>query len=200
MSAGCRNQLCIGVDSSFSLLRSGIDHIDDIAYLPVCGRGERLPLKPNSCDLVTVAQGFHWMHRHDSLTEIQRVLKPGAGLGLIWYRRKDLTSPHQAYIEELTRHYNPNYDPKFMDADYVGMLTDDGRFDDIGERVFYDSKSFDLDTYIRWQRSKSFIGDALEPDLLDEFLQKVRAKLPAFFPNGVIVEEFKYDLVWGRKK
>ena len=201
---GCANPTpegpsCMGIDWSLSLLKAGCDFYGGFGFMPVCARGEKLPIKSSSCDLVTIAQGFHWMHRHDSLAEIYRILKPGAGISLIWYRRKDLTKPHQAYVENLTRHYNPNYDPKFMDADYVGMLIADGRFTDIGQKRFYGSKTYDLETYIKWQRSKSFIGDAMEPDLLDEFLVKVEQNIPTFFPDGVIVEEFKYDVVWGRK-
>ncbi len=191
--------LVVGIDRSCPLTKAGMAFFKDYCFIPVCGDGELIPLKPDSCDLVTVAQGFHWMNRQKSLEEIFRILKPGGGVSLVWYRRKSLTEPHQAFIEDLTYKYNPNYDPKFMDADYVGMLIADGRFTEIGMKRFYDSKTFDLRTYIRWQRSKSFIGDAMEEDMLEEFLVKVEDGMRRFFPDGVITEEFKYDLVYGRR-
>jgi ubiquinone/menaquinone biosynthesis C-methylase UbiE len=198
----CRREpyLVAGIDRSHALLAAGIRFYGDFCFEPVCGCGEIIPLKDESCDLITVAQGFHWMHRQRSLSEIVRVLKPGGGIALLWYRRKDMHEPHQAFIEELTHKYNPNYDPKFMDSDYMGMLISDGRFRDLGQRRFYGAKSFDMPTYIKWQRSKSFIGDAMEPDILDDFLREVETGIRQFFPNGVITEEFKYDLIWARKR
>jgi ubiquinone/menaquinone biosynthesis C-methylase UbiE len=194
-NAGC----VIGLDRSLPLLVAGMSYFKEYCFKPLCSRGEMLPLKSQCCDLVTVAQGFHWMNRQQSLAEINRILKPGGGIALVWYRRKTLTEPHQAFIEQLTHKYNPNYDPKFMDADYVGMLLGDGRFTDIGQKRFYSSRIYDLDTYIRWQRSKSFIGDAMEEDMLEEFLEKVSKEINRFFPDGVITEEFKYDLIYGRR-
>jgi len=191
--------LVAGIDRSTALLRAGRKFYADLCFQPLCGSGEIIPIKSASCDLVSVAQGFHWMQRQKSLSEIVRILKPGGGIALVWYRRKDLRQPHQAFIEELTHKYNPNYDPGFMDADYIGMLVDDGRFRDIEQRRFYGSKAYDLGTYIKWQRSKSFIGDAMEPDILEDFLKLVEDRVSRFFPNGTIVEEFKYDLVWARR-
>jgi len=192
--------LVAGVDRSNALLRAGVKFYGDYCFEPICACGEVIPLKSGIGDLVTVAQGFHWMHRQRSLSEMVRVLKPDGGVALLWYRRKDLHEPHQAFVEELTYKYNPNYDPKFMDADYMGMLIADGRFHDFGQKRFYGVQSYNLPTYIKWQRSKSFVGDAMEPDILEDFLCEVERGIEQFFPNGIITEEFKYDLVWARRR
>jgi ubiquinone/menaquinone biosynthesis C-methylase UbiE len=199
---GCGREvgLVAGIDRSFTLLNAGVKYYRDFCFEAINGQGECIPIKSETCQLVTVAQAFHWMHRQKSLNEIARILKPGGGIGLIWYRRKELRDPHQAFIENLTYQYNPNYNPKMMDADYVGMLLNDGRFTDIGQKRFYSAKTYDMETYLRWQRSKSFIGDAMEPDMLDDFLNRVETGIRAFFPDGIITEEFKYDLVWARKR
>lgn len=190
----------VGLDHSLPLLMAGMRYFEEFCFKPLCGSGEMLPLKSKCCDLVTVAQGFHWMNRQESLAEINRILKPGGGIALVWYRRKNLTKPHQAFIERLTHKYNPNYNPKFMNADYVGMLFADGRFTDIGQKRFYASRTYNRETYIKWQRSKSFIGDAMDEDMLEEFLEKVQKEISRFFPDGIITEEFKYDLIYGRRK
>ena len=192
--------LVIGVDRSQALLGAGTRFYGDFCFEPVCAYGEVIPIKDSSCDLVTVAQGFHWMHRKKALAELARILKPHGGLGLAWYRRKDLTLPHEKFIEDLTHYYNPNYDPTFMDSDYAEVLLADGNFFDIGSKQFWDSKAFDLDLYLKWQRSKSFIGDAMEPEVLNEFLSKIKTGIVKFFPNRIITEEFSYDLIYARKR
>jgi len=200
MACKQNTRLTVGVDMSLALMRAGLDHFGRYCFSPLCGAGEEIPLKSGSVDMVSVAQGFHWMNRQKSLAEITRVIKPGGGIALVWYRRASLTEPHQKFIEDLTYKYNPNYDPKFMDADYAGMLIQDGNFTDIGQKRFFASKTYDLPTYIRWQRSKSFIGDAMDESMLDEFLEKVERAMQRFFPEDIITEDFKYDLIYGRRK
>ena len=200
LSCKDRNRTVVGIDRSMPLLRAGMKFFGNYCFEPICGTGESLPFNSACFDMVTVAQGFHWLHRRQSLAEMARVLKPGAGIALVFYRRASLTERHQTYIEKLTYQYNPNYDPKFMDADYEGMLARDGRFRDIGRKRFYGSKTYNLPSYIRWQRSKSFIGDAMDEYMLEEFLQEVEQAMQQYFPDGEIIEDFKYDLVYANKK
>lgn len=54
------------------------------------GTAESIPLDDNSVDALTVAQAFHWFDGPAALAEIHRVLKPLAGLGLVW-NRQDLS-------------------------------------------------------------------------------------------------------------
>ena len=48
------------------------------------GTAEDIPLDDQAVDAVTVGQAFHWFDGDVALTEIHRVLRPGARLGLIW--------------------------------------------------------------------------------------------------------------------
>src|SRR3954452_21237705 len=50
------------------------------------GTAEAIPLADGSVDAVTVAQGFHWFDGERALAEIHRVLRPAAGVGLVWNR------------------------------------------------------------------------------------------------------------------
>ncbi|MDH4335301.1 MAG: class I SAM-dependent methyltransferase [Chloroflexota bacterium] len=66
---------------------------------------EETGLAPDSADLVTAAQAFHWFDKERALTEIARILRPGGGVALFWNvrdgeRSKFLTE----YATLLARH------------------------------------------------------------------------------------------------
>jgi SAM-dependent methyltransferase len=66
----------------------------------VAGTAERTGLPPGVADAVTVGQAFHWFRGDDALAEFHRVLRPGAGLALVWNRR-DLSQPLQAEVDAV---------------------------------------------------------------------------------------------------
>jgi SAM-dependent methyltransferase len=54
------------------------------AYRVLDGRAEAIPLDVDSVDAVFVGQAFHWFDRDLAFPELQRVLRPGGGLALLW--------------------------------------------------------------------------------------------------------------------
>lgn len=48
------------------------------------GSSYKLPFKDNSLDSIIIAQGFHWFGDLESIREMNRVLKKGGKLGMIW--------------------------------------------------------------------------------------------------------------------
>jgi SAM-dependent methyltransferase len=50
----------------------------------VVGRGEAIPLRDATVELVVCATAWHWMHTTEALEEIHRVLRPGGHLALWW--------------------------------------------------------------------------------------------------------------------
>ena len=45
---------------------------------------EEIPLPDSSVDAAFAGQAFHWFDRERALAELQRVVKPGGGLALLW--------------------------------------------------------------------------------------------------------------------
>jgi SAM-dependent methyltransferase len=68
------------------------------------GSAEAIPLEANSVDAVTVGQAFHWFRGDQALTEIDRVLQPGGGLGLVWNVRDTSIS----WVARLTEIIEPH--------------------------------------------------------------------------------------------
>jgi SAM-dependent methyltransferase len=50
----------------------------------VVGRGEAIPLRDGTVDLVVCATAWHWLHTAEALEAIRRVLRPGGHLALWW--------------------------------------------------------------------------------------------------------------------
>jgi len=48
---------------------------------------ESIPLPDDSVDAATAGQSFHWFRLDEAVPEIHRVLRPGAGLALVWNMR-----------------------------------------------------------------------------------------------------------------
>jgi SAM-dependent methyltransferase len=69
------------------------------------GTAEAMPLADDSADAVTVGQAFHWFDGPKALAEIERVLRPGGALALVWNRRPVERSALHQKITELMAPY-----------------------------------------------------------------------------------------------
>ena len=54
---------------------------------PVAATAEALPFADGALDAITAAQAFHWFDADTALPELQRVLRPGGRLGLVFNTR-----------------------------------------------------------------------------------------------------------------
>ena len=70
------------VDQMRGKLRAALPEVDALS-----GSAAAIPLADASVDAVVCAQAFHWFANAAALAEIQRVLKPGGRLGLVWNMR-----------------------------------------------------------------------------------------------------------------
>lgn len=119
------------------------------------GTAERIPLPDAVADAVTVAQAFHWFDGDAALAEIQRVLRPGGALALVWNRRVEDDPVNQA-IEELVaphRANTPTHRGDWRDAFERTTL-----FGPLDERLFTNEHLQDADGLADRVASISFIS------------------------------------------
>jgi SAM-dependent methyltransferase len=118
-----------GMRTAFMAAVPGVQILD--------GTAEALPLPDASVDAVVVAQAFHWFDQQRALAEIDRVLKPGGGVALVWNRRDESVPwvSEMSRIIHWNRGLNPEYDGFGLDGftkwscSYVQSLSHDGLLD-----------------------------------------------------------------------
>lgn len=73
-------------------------------FVSLEGRAEAIPLEDSSADFVVAGQAFHWFEPLATRREVQRILRPGGQVALIWNNR-DLTNGafQQAYEDLLLK-------------------------------------------------------------------------------------------------
>ena len=107
----------VAVDPSADMLEQLRRTLPDVTAVE--GRAEDTGLEPQSFDVVTVAQAWHWCDPRLASTEISRILRPHGVLGLIW-NQLDTAVP---WVHRLSRimhagdvhkpHFRPPVGPEF---------------------------------------------------------------------------------------
>lgn len=107
----------VAVDPSADMLEQLRRTLPDVTAIE--GSAEDTGLEPESFDLVTVAQAWHWCDPGPASAEIARILRPRGVLGLIW-NQLDTSVP---WVHRLSRimhagdvhkpHFRPAVGPEF---------------------------------------------------------------------------------------
>lgn len=136
---------------------------------------EETGLDPQTADLVTAAQAFHWFDKDRAMSEIARILKPSGGVALFWNVRDTERSAFLADYDALL-------------ARHAASEADTGRYEAIGRvetaRAFAaHAAAFDVPEVMRLDQEvamtdEQFIGMAftasyvrvgMSPEVQDRF-------------------------------
>ncbi len=137
--------------------------------VPLVGAtAERIPLGPGTVDAVVVAQAFHWFDPEVALAEIDRVLRPGGWLALIWNER-DESEPMVAELVGISK-----WDvsaPYPIGMDFGAVIDRSGRFGTVQRTQLPFVQQLDLEAFVEQVASRSYVQVLPEPDrrnLLDQ--------------------------------
>jgi SAM-dependent methyltransferase len=126
------------------------------------GTAEAIPVEPESVDLVTVAQAFHWFDGPAALAEIHRVLRPGGRLALVWNRRVE-EDPVNRAIEAIIEPYRRGTPTHRGDA-WRSAFEGTALFGPLEEHVYPNEQVLDADGLAARICSISFIARLPEPE------------------------------------
>lgn len=133
------------------------------------GAAEAMPLPDDSADAVTVGQAFHWFDGPAALAEIERVLRPGGALALVWNRRPVESSALHAAMSEIMAPYRGD-----APAHASGAWREAFAGRELTERRFDFAQRLDADGLADRVGSTSFIAALDEPER-GRVLARVRA-------------------------
>jgi SAM-dependent methyltransferase len=133
------------------------------------GTAEAMPLPDDSADAVTVGQAFHWFDGPEALAEIERVLRPGGALALVWNRRPSERSALHAAISAMIAPYRGD-----APAHASGAWREAFAGRELTERHFDFIQRLDADGLADRVGSTSFVA-ALDDAEREPLLARVRA-------------------------
>ncbi|MGA2009734.1 MAG: class I SAM-dependent methyltransferase [Solirubrobacteraceae bacterium] len=126
------------------------------------GTAERIPLAGATVDAVLVAQAFHWFDAVAAAAEIERVLAPGGGLGVIWNEWDRSVAWVDAMQQLVDAHAGDA--PRQATSRWRERLEQTGRFLLRYERVVPNVVHGDLDTLLARVASTSFVAAMPDAD------------------------------------
>ena len=137
----------------------------------LAGTAESIPLPDESVDAVVCAQSFHWFATARALAEIQRILKPGGKLGLVWNMRDARVSWVRKLNQIVDRHEGDA--PRFYTGEWRKLFPFKG-LDALQEQVFMLGHQGAVeDVIFNRVRSTSFIA-ALPPQQQEQVIEQIR--------------------------
>ena len=152
---------------------------------------ENTGLNPDSVDLITVAQAFHWFDKAKFQTECKRILHKNGKLAVIWNER--LQSGIAETRNEICMNYCGNYHSGFVHTGYADF---DG--DTFLRNEYFRTVDFFSVKNPYFMTKEQFIGDNLsrsyalaESDAhYADFISELEAAFDTYCIDGVVEQSY----------
>jgi SAM-dependent methyltransferase len=188
----------VAVEPVVAMLDRLVSDLPVIAHAAVRGQAQSLPLASGTCDAVLCAQSFHWFATPAALAEIQRVLRPGGVLGLIWNIR-DQSVAWVAKLSEIMEPFEGDA-PRYYNGEWRRVFPAQG-FGPLNEKSFaYSHVGAPEQVIVDRVASVSFIA-ALPAPARERVLDQVRALItatPALAGADVVEVPYVTRVYWCR--
>jgi ubiquinone/menaquinone biosynthesis C-methylase UbiE len=168
----------------------------------VDGTAESIPLPPESVDLVTVAQAFHWFDATAALAEFARVLRPDGALVIIWNVRDESVDWVRRFTELIIERTDGiPYRRDYTFDHWAVQVADTHRYTALAHARFDNPQPTDVDLVVSRAASTSYVSD-LPDDRRAALLEELRAMLvahPDVPDDDPFVFPHETDVYWCRR-
>ena len=120
------------------------------------GAAEAIPLADDAVDAVVCGQSFHWFRTGEALREIQRVLRAGGGIGLIW----NVRDPDDSLQHEITALLDPFVPPGRPPLRHAVSAFVANKFSEVATHAIPWQEQLDADGLVDRIASISFVAAA----------------------------------------
>lgn len=184
----------VGIDTSPEQIATAMRvakerNLEDRVHFKVA-RAESTGLDPDSYDLVTAGQCWHWFDGEAALAEVRRVLRPGGVLAIAHYSYLAEHSPVARDTETLILEFNPSW-PKAGETGVYPELIDDVIRGGFG---FLEAFCYDHDeefSHTRWRgrmRTCNGVGSGgLSRSEVSDFDVALGRLLSSKYPDPIVV-------------
>jgi SAM-dependent methyltransferase len=167
----------------------------------VAATAEQLPFAASSLDAITVAQAFHWFDAPVALTEMARVLRPGARLGLIWNARdrsNDLVSQLWSIMDRVEKRAPWRNHDEWKES----ALVEHPEFGELHEATFHHEQVLTHEQVLGRFRSVSHIA-VLPPGEQEQVIDELRQVLdtnPRSAGHEHVALPYRVDGYWCERR
>jgi SAM-dependent methyltransferase len=163
--------------------------------------GEDTTLPDESVDMGVMAQSFHWMDKPMALKEMNRILRPGKDLVVMWNETTNTEDPYYQTIVSLIKEYNPNYlgASDIVSKDFAPAIASSGLFGPVEKFTFPFPLHYSAESYIGFLLSKSYVGVGIPQDKLPYFIEGAHQTLRDHFSHGKVEEKYETVLLVAKK-
>jgi SAM-dependent methyltransferase len=183
----------VAVEPVAGMRRKLVEALPAVEALP--GTAEALPLPDTSVDAVFCGQAFHWFDGDRALAEIHRVLRPDAGLALIWNVRDEKVD-WERRLTELVKRYESSA-PRKRWGRWRDAFERTELFTPLERRDFVHEQEGDIETMLARVSSISFVS-ALPDAERAQFLDEVRRLVEPY--GSPLVMHYRTELYWCRRR
>lgn len=156
----------------------------------LAARAEALPVRSSAGAAIVVAQAFHWLEPEPALDELARVLAPDGVLLLLWNITE--ADPFTSQVWELVERYNPGHKRPVTQRMRTppDALRADPRFRIEPPVEVEHARELPVGVYLRYARSWSYVGGAMDRRTLDEFTHRLESVVADHHGKGPVSERF----------
>lgn len=163
----------------------------------VDGRAEEVPLPDACCELIVVAQAFHWFEPRATRSAMQRLLVDDGLLALMWNDRRTESTAFLRDYESMLRQYGVDYgkvaDRYWPEAEIMKFFGPAG----CERRIFFSSQDFDRAGLEGRALSSSYVPRPGQPGH-DEFIRALARVFAQHAQGGTVRFEYDTRLYFGR--
>lgn len=165
------------------------------------GTAEATGLPDGCADAVVAAQSWHWFQEEEALAEVERLLRPGGSLALVW-NTYDTSVPWVRDYQDIVFRLAPRDLPSPLDDGWRKAFTDRAGWSRVHERHWPNLHSTTVSDVVERMTSSSHIAvmDPAEQERVRAEVEAVLAGHDATRGNAAVEMPYTTDVYWVRRR